>query len=206
MDHSVLSAMARWPNVPAVYGYLGLNRRGDFLLQGRVVTHPRTREFIHRNYALDDQGRAFFQNGPQRAYADLEATPWIYRLMDDGHIRTHTDQPAQELREARLTPDGDVLLVTELGPGLVHDQDLDRLAEHLHPCEPDEPDTAADRLQSDASGQQILKLPHGHAPLVMLDTRNIANRFRFDPFPEPAPKAAAAVSEHRPAWRPSNGE
>ena len=29
MDESVIRALAKWPNVPAVYGWLSLSRRGD---------------------------------------------------------------------------------------------------------------------------------------------------------------------------------
>jgi hypothetical protein len=31
--------------------------------------------FIQRNYDHDAQGQWFFQNGPQRVYVELEATP-----------------------------------------------------------------------------------------------------------------------------------
>jgi hypothetical protein len=68
MDPSVLQAMARWPDVPAVYGWLALDRRGNWLLKdpageglGRVG-NVALRDFIARNYAADDRGRWYFQN------------------------------------------------------------------------------------------------------------------------------------------------
>ncbi|HMN64893.1 MAG TPA: DUF2946 family protein, partial [Burkholderiaceae bacterium] len=35
MDEQVLHAMARWPDVPAVWGWLRLDRRGRWLLVDR---------------------------------------------------------------------------------------------------------------------------------------------------------------------------
>ena len=49
-------------------------------LPGQVINHQGLKEFISRNYASDDQGRFFFQNGPQRVFITLDATPWIARI------------------------------------------------------------------------------------------------------------------------------
>lgn len=203
MDESVHKAMARWPDVPAVYGYIGLNHRGDFLLQGHAVTHERTREFIHRNYAMDEQGRAFFQNGPQRAYADLEATPWIYRLMDNGELRTHTEQPVTALKEAAITADGEIVLVTEHGPGLLHAQDLDALADHLS-SESQPLDDALAALIEGGNVVVILELPAGRVPVGHLGDTPLPLHYHYTPQPDPAPDdPRTAVSTHRPAWQPA---
>ena len=37
MDETGLRSMAKWPNVPAVYGWLTLDRRGNWLLQGERI-------------------------------------------------------------------------------------------------------------------------------------------------------------------------
>jgi len=39
MDPIVARAMARWPNVPAVYGWLALDRRGNWLIKAERITH-----------------------------------------------------------------------------------------------------------------------------------------------------------------------
>ncbi|MBM3409976.1 MAG: DUF2946 family protein, partial [Betaproteobacteria bacterium] len=63
-DPLVLRAMARWPNVPAVFGWLRLDPRGHWLLidrgrpdfdetlhgLGSPITSPAIIEFIGRNY------------------------------------------------------------------------------------------------------------------------------------------------------------
>jgi len=83
MDREVLDAMARWPQVPAVYGWLALDRRGNWLLResegGRLgrIGNAALREFIGRNYAADARGCWYFQNGPQRVFVELAYTPWV---------------------------------------------------------------------------------------------------------------------------------
>lgn len=49
-------------------------------LPGQVITHTALNEFISRNYACDSLGRYFFQNGPQRVFVTLDATPWVVRI------------------------------------------------------------------------------------------------------------------------------
>jgi hypothetical protein len=50
-------------------------------LAGTVIVHQALNEFIYRNYACDVEGRYFFQNGPQRVFITLDATPWIVRII-----------------------------------------------------------------------------------------------------------------------------
>jgi hypothetical protein len=127
MDEIVAEAMRKWPNVPDVYGWLGLDRRGNWLLKGERIGNEALRAFIDRNYMHDDEGRWYFQNGPQRVFVTLAATPFIYSLeIQQGILvaRAHTGVPANEVSEVWLVDASDILLVTELGPGLVIDRDL----------------------------------------------------------------------------------
>jgi len=89
MDDIVKQAMAKWPNVPHCYGWLALDARGNWRMRdeaaqranapGDKLNNPALVGFINRNYAHDDKGRWYFQNGPQRVYVNLEATPFIAR-------------------------------------------------------------------------------------------------------------------------------
>jgi hypothetical protein len=91
MDEQVLRSLVKWPNVPDCYGWLALDRRGQWRMRdeftqqnqlpGQVIVHLALNEFISRNYARDSQGRYFFQNGPQRVFITLDATPWIARMI-----------------------------------------------------------------------------------------------------------------------------
>lgn len=130
MDPSVIAAMAKWPDVPDCRGWLSLDRRGQWRLQGSPVAHAALAGFIGRNYACDEAGSWFMQNGPQRVWVELAATPWIFRLID-GQFVTHTGVPAGEV-EAVWLVDGDALcLRTGHGFGLVDDRDLPALLEGI---------------------------------------------------------------------------
>ncbi len=131
MDEIVKAAMAKWPNVPAVYGWLELTARGEWRIRGEPIDNASIREFIARNYAHDDQGNWFFQNGPQRVFVSLEATPLVYRLDESGRLQAHTGMHPRELRGVFADPEGRLLLVTELGPGLIDSRDAPGFAERL---------------------------------------------------------------------------
>ena len=144
MDEIVIRAMAKWPNVPVVYGWLALDRRGSWSIksappggsagaQFEPVTNPKLIEFIGRNYAHDEQGRWYFQNGPQRVYVRLAYTPLVYRIAS-GHplsFETHTGAACANLQSVWMDEAGNLLLVTERGPGLLLDRDLPRGLEAL---------------------------------------------------------------------------
>jgi hypothetical protein len=123
MDASVLAAIARWPNVPDVYGWLSLTARGQWRLRGEAIGNAAIRDFIGRNYSHDERGCWCFQNGPQRVYVALELTPWVYRWHDGGGPVSHTGVRPRELRAAALLDDGRLVLATELGAGVIDDRD-----------------------------------------------------------------------------------
>jgi hypothetical protein len=139
MDEIVKAALRKWPNVPHCHGWLALDARGQWFMRderiqaagpfpqvkGSRIDHEKLREFIHRNYAHDDAGAWFFQNGPQRVYVELEAAPWIWRVADapGWPVTAHTGLPAQVL-SAWLDDAGRLFLHTDLGFGLVHTMDM----------------------------------------------------------------------------------
>ncbi len=145
MDDIVRQAMAKWPHVPDCYGWLGLDGRGNWYMRddraqaagafdsgvpgskGSLLKHEKLIDFIQRNYAADDQGRWFFQNGPQRVYVELEATPWIWRIENDGTVRAHSGA-AVTVQRCVLDELGHVYLQTERGLGLVHTLDVNLAA------------------------------------------------------------------------------
>ena len=123
-DDSVKRALEKWPNVPNCFGWLKLDRRGNWLIQNELIRHGRAIEFIARNYAEDAHGRWYVQNGPQRVFCELEYTPLVFRLTNDRSLVTHTGRQCQKLEQILLDELGNVLLHTDLGLGLMDDRDL----------------------------------------------------------------------------------
>ena len=148
MDDIVRQAMAKWPNVPDCFGWLGLDSRGQWLMRddrvqqlgtfqsgvygakGSVLRHEKLIEFIHRNYESDDQGRWYFQNGPQRVYVELERAPFVWRLNRLFEPTAHTGQTTQVLT-CLVDELGHVYLHTPLGLGLVHTSDVALVADAI---------------------------------------------------------------------------
>ena len=127
MDEIVARSLAKWPNVPAVYGWLELDRRGNWLIKGERIGNAALREFIGRNYEADEQGRWFFQNGPQRVYVTLGYTPLVVHYEGE-RLFDHCGRPFT-CKNAYQDDEGSVLLEGEQGIALLDDRDLDRYAE-----------------------------------------------------------------------------
>jgi hypothetical protein len=127
MDEIVARSLAKWPNVPAVYGWLELDRRGNWLIKGERIGNPALREFIGRNYEADERGRWFFQNGPQRVYVRLAYTPFVMHYEGEG-LFDHCGRPVEAL-ETFLDDEGSVLIRGSRGIGLLDDRDLERYAD-----------------------------------------------------------------------------
>jgi hypothetical protein len=145
MDQSVLDAIARWPNVPAVYGWLSLSARGAWRLhprgdaqlggEGSGITNTQILGFIGRNYACEPDGRWFFQNGPQRVYVRLDAAPFILHLRPDlNALVTHNERVIEEVVQWLADDQGQLYAQTDQGAARIDDRDLLGLSEVLR-CE-----------------------------------------------------------------------
>ena len=158
MDDIVKQAIAKWPNVPNCFGWLGLDARGNWymrddeaqaagsfagladfvgtgvapgaLSKGSLLRNDKLVDFIQRNYESDDAGQWFFQNGPQRVYVELEATPLIWRVdaAPDFAVTAHTGQTAR-VQRCLVDEHGRVYLETDAGFGLVHTLDMTHVAD-----------------------------------------------------------------------------
>ena len=127
MDDIVKQGMAKWPNVPSVYGWLSLDRRGNWLIKGERIANPIVADFIGRNYEHDDKGRWFFQNGPQRVYVRLAYTPFVMHFEGE-RLFDHCGRAVRAL-ETFLDDEGSVLIRGEHGVGVLDDRDLERYAD-----------------------------------------------------------------------------
>lgn len=233
MDPQVIAAMARWPNVPDVHGWLSLSRQGVWRLHpqgrgwtvgsahaadaegadtpdagrgtggasgeaeartgggageglgagpggqadteadteagaetddsaadpGEAITNPQIIDFIGRNYAGDDRGRWYFQNGPQRVYVRLDGAPWILRTDRDARggllLRTHTGRPYGPVTHWWLDEDGRLYAQAGQGAGLVSGRDM---AEVIDALLTPEGQPLAELLEAGASAIPALRL------------------------------------------------
>jgi len=188
MDEIVLRGMARWPNVPSVFGWLSLDRRGDWLVRGERIAHPAVTAYIGRNYERDDEGRWFFQNGPQRVFVAMDYTPFVYRIVSADSaplaLECHTGEPVAEVRAGWLDDGGTLLLQTEHGIGLVHDRDLCRLFPHLidangGPLSDSVLAEIFDRLQQQRPAPLWLKFHDSHVRIEAILSAAVPGRFGF---------------------------
>ena len=142
MDQTVLDAQIRWPDVPAAYGWLSLTARGEWRLHpvgdaqqggaGVGISNQQILTFIGRNYAAEPAGAWFFQNGPQRVYVRLDASPFIARVDPAlGTLITHNGLTITTVDQWLLDETGQLYAQTDLGAARIDDRDLSILAELL---------------------------------------------------------------------------
>ena len=210
MDQSVLDAVKRWPDVPAVYGWLSLTARGEWKLHplgdarqggaGQGISNTQILGFIDRNYAAQPDGAWFFQNGPQRVYVRLDAAPLIVHVDPTSHsLTTHYKKTVQRVSHWLCDETGQLYAKTDCGPSRIDDRDLQTLGEVLHSQDGlsllDLFEKFAERVFDAAnSGDTGISLcdPHKRylaltqpAPLSFLASATIAQAMHFIPNPGP---------------------
>lgn len=171
MHPTVRRALAKWPDVPDVYGWLLLDRRGQWRLRDpwtdtfERIGNAALREYIGRHYAPDAAGRWCFQNGPQSVFVKLAYAPLVVRSEGDALI----DQCGRPfaVTERWLDEEGSLLFSGPDGVALLHDHDLASYAERFG-------------TMFDRAGR--------------LHKADIPRRFGFDP--DPAPSSDARGSKH----------
>ena len=178
----MFAALAKWPNVPAVFGWLRLDRRGNWLIRDEQLRQPALIAFINRNFAADERGRYFFQNGPQRVFVTLDYTPWALRL-EMGKLVTHTGEVVKA-DGALLDDEGNMLFIWANHAGLLDDRDLPALLACLK--QPDgSPAEESVILQVIAQAETALAIELGGRTLPIRPIRRdeVAKRFGFDASP-----------------------
>ena len=119
-------------------------------LPGQVIEHSALKEFISRNYACDNTGRYFFQNGPQRVFVTLSATPWVVRIIPGENTQKMVTQCHTEINPKSAFSDeqGNIYIAgsikqnickdlatqefnaeDRMSIALLHDHDLDQFSE-----------------------------------------------------------------------------
>lgn len=161
MDKQVIAAMARWPDVPAVFGWLSVTESGQWRLHpdgqalkqpdsaGEPITSPQILTFMDRNYEPDTQGQWYFQNGPQRVYVRVDAAPLVTRTTTDSAsgrllLRTHTGLDVREITALYLDDSGRLYAATDRGPAIIAGRDLPAFVDTLQVADAGSDDDAQD--------------------------------------------------------------
>jgi hypothetical protein len=141
MDDIVKQAIAKWPNVPHCYGWLGLDARGAWRMRderaqqlglpGDKLNQPKLLGFINRNYAADERGCWYFQNGPQRVYLNLEATPFIARTDPQQGLVVQTGEALGRIERACMTEAGELIVASGGKVAQVDDRDMAQMLEAM---------------------------------------------------------------------------
>jgi hypothetical protein len=191
MDEIVKQAMAKWPNVPHCYGWLALDACGDWRMRdeqaqsrhlpGDRIHSPALVQFINRNYLSDERGCWYFQNGPQRVYVELEATPFIARTDPLHCFMLHTGEKLGVVSAAWITEQGNLILQAPGAVAQVDDRDL----LHCLPLlkldgKPPTEDTFLTYLHAgDESNKLTLHLCGRMLPVKRLHTKDLPAAFSF---------------------------
>lgn len=193
MDEIVRQAMAKWPNVPHCFGWLALDARGAFRMRdeaaqtshaaGDVIRHPALLSFIYRNYHHDANGAWYFQNGPQRVYVELEATPYIARTSPTGGFITHDGQPMPDIDSGWITDEGRLILRGGDKLAMVDDRDLAECAAMLYiDGAPADEEAMCDWLERQRGALQ-LDLGARRLAVQPLSGKDIGRQLGFAPHP-----------------------
>jgi len=196
MDDAVRRAMAKWPDVPPAFGWLGLDTRGQWLLQDERIGNPLLIEFIGRNYAGDCHGRWYFQNGPQRVFVALAYAPWVLRMDSEECLVTHTAEPVKAVTSAWMDREGIVTLQTEHGAGIVDGRDVESLASWISDARGGalDEDRLIELLDCIQAGQQCdvrLRYAGRAVPLLPITADEVPARLAFVRNPQPLPDEQA---------------
>ncbi len=181
------SSMLRWPNVPACYGWLSLDRRGQWRMRGETVTHRGLNDFLNRQYAHDTDGNYFVQNGPQRVYVALDYTPWVVYLTASGDLQTHVGEIVERVLSVERDEEGNLLFVLADGVAVLCDRDLPSIIDRLQRAD----GTAVDDAMLLAAVEEraveglYLYWKNQRLPVKSLLRREVPRHFGFIPTPQP---------------------
>ena len=190
MDESTRRALAKWPDVPDVFGWLRLDKRGQWRLKDEIVRHARLIAFLGRNYECDAHGRWFVQNGPQRVYVALDYTPWVIRLGASSQLETHTGLALTSLIAVMLDDKGQLLIECEHGIGVVTDRDLPTILDAVwNAAGVRASETELLALMHGDCGTLVLRWTTNSLPLAAIHANDVPARYSYVTSPTPTESA-----------------
>jgi len=195
MDDIVKQAMAKWPNVPHCYGWLALDARGGWRMRdeaaqqadaaGDRLTNPALVGFINRNYGHDERGNWYFQNGPQRVYVNLEATPFIARTDPQQGLVLQTGQALAEVERVYLSDAGAVLFQAGEIVAQLDDRDVAQVLGTLQLDGQAASDEAVMAWIESGAGKLALPWSGKSFDVERIGSSDLPQRFGFNQLPTP---------------------
>jgi len=193
MDDIVKQALAKWPDVPNCYGWLALDARGHWRMRderaqhldlpGDKLTNAALVGFINRNYAADERGCWYFQNGPQRVYVQLAATPFIVRTDPQAGWLLHTGVAMPAIETVALTDAGALILVGNKVVAQLDDRDFAQVLPRLHLNGAPAGDDALLAWLDDPAAPLTLANGERHMAIERVPADQLARRFGFIDMP-----------------------
>jgi hypothetical protein len=193
MDDIVKKAMLKWPDVPHCYGWLALDARGAWRMRderaqhlglaGDKVIQVALLGFINRNYAVDERGCWYFQNGPQRVYLNLEATPFIARTDPAHGLVLHTGEPVAALDRAFMTETGEVIVDAGGKIAQLDDRDVTQVMTTMEMNGAAASDEALMAWLESGEGELVLRYKEQAVPVERIERDGVPQRFHFTRLP-----------------------
>jgi hypothetical protein len=153
-------------------------RAGDRIANAALLN------FINRNYAHDGDGRWYFQNGPQRVYVDLEATPYVARTDPAQGFLLQTGEALAQIDQAYMTERGQLILQSGDKVALLDDRDLAQCTGTLAiDGAPASDDRLIGWLTEAAPAAMVMRHQGRELPVQRIDSGELAQRFGFVPQP-----------------------
>jgi len=195
MDDIVKQAMAKWPDVPHCYGWLALDARGGWRMRdeqaqqenlpGDRLNNAALLAFINRNYAVDERGCWYFQNGPQRVYVNLETTPYVARTDPAQGVLVQTGEALGPLQHAWMTAAGALIVQSGGKVAQVDDRDVAQLIAAMELDGAAVDDDALVRWLETGVGKLTVLVGDARVAVDKLVDANLGRHFGFMPVPRP---------------------
>ncbi len=199
MEDIVRQAMAKWPNVPHCYGWLALDARGQWRMRdaraqqlnlaGDKLSHQALLGFIARNYDCDGRGCWYFQNGPQRVYVNLEATPYIARSDPQQGWLLQTGAALGQPERVFLSEAGELLLCRDGIVAQLDDRDMAAAMALLQLDGAAVEDAALLDWLEGGDGELCLLAGGQRLPVRRVASAGLARQFGFVRLPQPEQEA-----------------
>ena len=186
---SLSKLLQKWPNVPDVFNWLSLDRRGIWRIKGSPITNRAMVEAINSSYFCDVDGSWFFQNGPQKVFVTLDYTPYVifvYRSGNDPILKTHNGIKIRNIEEIYLDSELNFLITWDGRLGIILDRDLQVLIDGMSFSRKGKSISLEKVIEADMTGLTVNFWNH-EAKVTKVSREYLLKKFniRGDPIPSP---------------------